>query len=77
MIRMAIQVVLVDEVGERSDVHEIVRVDRNQLAPETLGLSLAEAKAITGGIQQVLAGCQVSEWQQERRACSDCAVGAR
>ena len=43
MIRMAIQVVLVDEAGDRQDVHEIVRIDRGRLCPEALGLSLEEA----------------------------------
>ena len=72
MIRMAIQVVLVDEAGDRRDVHEIVRIDRGRLCPEALGLSLEEAKAITGGIQQVLAGAQVAEWHSDQRACPDC-----
>jgi hypothetical protein len=72
MIRMAIQVVLVDEASDRRDVHEIVRIDRGQLCPEALGLSLEEAKAITGGIQQVLAGAQVAEWHADQRACPDC-----
>ena len=72
MIRMAIQVVLVDEAGDRRDVHEIVRIDRGRLCPEALGLSLEEAKAITGGIQQALAGAQVAEWHTDQRACPDC-----
>jgi hypothetical protein len=72
MIRMAVQVVLVDEADGGREVHEIVRIDRGRLCPETLGLSLAEAKAITGGIQQVLAGAQVKEWQEDQRACPDC-----
>ena len=72
MIRMAIQVVLVDEAGDQRDVHEIVRIDRERLCPEALGLSLEEAKAITGGIQQVLAGAQVAEWHADQRACPDC-----
>ncbi len=72
MIRMAIQVVLVDEAGGGRDVHEIARIERGRLCPEALGLSLAEAKEITGGIQQVLAGAQVAEWQADQRACPDC-----
>ncbi len=72
MIRMAIQVVLVDEAGDRRDVHEIVRIDRGRLCPEALGLSPEEAKAITGGIQQVLAGAQVAQWRADQRACPDC-----
>lgn len=74
MIRMAIQVVLVDEDGEggRPEVHEIVRIGRDRPIPETLGLSLAEAKQITGGVQQVLAGLQVEAWQQRQRQCPSC-----
>jgi DNA-directed RNA polymerase subunit RPC12/RpoP len=72
MIRMAIQVVLIDEAEDRRDVHEIVRIERAALCAEGLGLSLAEGKAISGGIQQVLAGAQVAEWQEAQRTCPDC-----
>jgi hypothetical protein len=44
MIRMAIQVVLIDEAEDRRDVHEIARIDRAGLCAEALGLSLAEAR---------------------------------
>ena len=72
MIRMAIQVVFIDDAGGRGDVHEIIGIDRDQLCPAALGLSLAEAKEITGGMQQALVGVQVAEWQTKQRNCSDC-----
>jgi NADH pyrophosphatase NudC (nudix superfamily) len=72
MIRMAIQVVLIDEADDRRDVHGIVRIERAALCAEGLGLSLAESKAISGGIQQVFAGAQVAEWQAAQRTCPDC-----
>lgn len=72
MIRMAIQVVFLDDAGEQQAVHEVVGIDRDRLCPAGLGLSLAEAKQITGGIQQVLAGVQIADWQAEHRACPDC-----
>lgn len=72
MIRIELQVVLVDEAAGRRDVHEIVQIDRGGLCPESLGLSLAEAKEITSSVQQVLAGVQVAEWQEAQRACCDC-----
>jgi DNA-directed RNA polymerase subunit RPC12/RpoP len=72
MIRMAIQVVLIDEAEDRRDVHEIARIDRAGLCAEALGLSLAEGKEISGGIQRVLAGAQVAKWQEAQRTCPDC-----
>ena len=72
MIRMAIQVVFLDDAGEQKGVHEVVEIDRDRLCPAALGLSLAEAKQITGGIQQVLARVQITEWQADHRACPDC-----
>jgi hypothetical protein len=70
MIRMAVQVVLIDEAEDRRDVHQIARIDRAGLCAEALGLSLAEGKEISGGIQQVLAGAQVAQWQ-EGPCCMD------
>jgi hypothetical protein len=35
-------------------------------------LSLAEGKKISSGIQQVLAGAQVAEWQEAQRSCPNC-----
>jgi hypothetical protein len=72
MIRMAIQVVFLDDAGEQQDVHEIAGIDRDRLCPAGLGLSLAEAKQITSGIQQILANVQITEWQADQRACPDC-----
>jgi hypothetical protein len=40
--------------------------------PAGLGLSLAEAKECTAGIQQVLTNVQVTEWQADQRACAGC-----
>jgi hypothetical protein len=53
-------------------VQEIVGIDRDRLSPAGLGLSLAEAKEITGGIQQVHAGIQVAGWQADQRVGLDC-----
>jgi hypothetical protein len=72
MIRMAIQVVFIDDANGRRDVHEIIGIDRDRLCPAGLGLSLAEAKEITAGIQQVLTDVQVAEWQADQRACPGC-----
>jgi hypothetical protein len=69
MIRMAIQVVFLDDAGKQQGVHEVVEIDRDQLCPAALGLSLADAEQITGGIQQVLGRVQITEWQADHRDC--------
>ncbi len=71
MIRVAIRVVFIDDANDRRDVHEIVGIDRGQRCPAVRGLSLAERRKITGGIQQALTGFQVAEWQADQRACPE------
>ena len=72
MMHLAIRVVMIDDAGVERDVYEVARLDRDRLSPETLGLSLSEAKTITGGIQQALSRAQVETWHAGRRACPDC-----
>jgi hypothetical protein len=72
MIRMAIQIVFINDATDRRDVHEFIGIDRDRLCPAGLGLSLAEAKEITAGIRQVLTDVQVTEWQADQRTCPDC-----
>jgi hypothetical protein len=50
MIRMAIQVVLIDEAEDRRDVHEIARIDRAGLCAEALGLSLVGSRIRPGAV---------------------------
>ena len=71
MIRMTVQVVFVNDANGKRDIHEIARIDRPELRPERLGLSVAEAKDVAAGIQQVLAMVQIAEWKEGRRACPD------
>jgi hypothetical protein len=70
MIRMAIQVVFIDDESDQRDVHEIARIDRDRLCPAALGLSLAEAKEITGGNKKSPQQAAGYWWKQscERKA---------
>ena len=74
MMHVAVRVVMIDDDGVERDVHEIARLARDRLSPETLGLSLSEAKAITGGIQQVVSRSQVETWQAAQRTCPECGL---
>jgi hypothetical protein len=65
-----IQMVMDTGAGER--VHELIALDRDSLAPETLGLSLMEAKALLQELQRVVAEQQVAEFLALRQHCPAC-----
>ncbi len=46
--------------------------ERDQLQPETLGLSLKEAKTLLQGVQRTIVEQQVQEYLQQQQACPDC-----
>jgi hypothetical protein len=66
-----IQVVTVGEDG-REETREIACLERTDLKPETLGLTLAEGKMILKDLQQIVVERQVSSSLLLKRACPDC-----
>jgi len=70
-MRFRVEVIGVNDDGaeQRQDVMEL---ERKQLAMETLGLSLAEGKAILQGVQDFVASQQMSEDLKRRRNCPNC-----
>ena len=66
-----IQVVTLGEDG-RQETREIACLERTDLKPETLGLTLAEAKAILKGLQAIVVEGQVSTHLPSQRPCPDC-----
>ena len=71
MISIGIQVVVHDPAGGHV-IHDIAQIERAELSPETLGLSLADGKAITASIQRVIAAEQIAVWQAAQRICRAC-----
>jgi hypothetical protein len=47
--------------------------ERQELAMETLGMSLAEGKAVLKGVQEFVAEQQATEFLQGERTCRHCA----
>lgn len=66
---MQIQVQLVLDNGEPI---EITQLQRDALAPATVGLTLAESKDILHTLQVQLVERQVKEYQEQHRPCPDC-----
>lgn len=59
-MRFRVEVICLDEDGAE-DVRKVVEVERHELAIETLGLNLAEAKSILSNLQDVMTARQVAE----------------
>jgi hypothetical protein len=74
-MNVRIQVVIEAENGKPERIEEIARLARGSLRPEELGLTLAEAKALLHGMQQVLVAEQVADYLAQFKTCPDC--GAR
>src|SRR5438309_4799785 len=70
-MKFRVEVISVNDEGseQRRDVMEM---ERDGLAVETLGLSLAEGKAILRGVQDFVASQQTSEDLRRRRRCPNC-----
>ena len=58
--------------GGAEQRREVMEMERQQLAMESLGLSLAEGKAILSGVQDFVASQQISEDLKRHRRCSNC-----
>ena len=67
-----VQIVFEDETGGPSRVQEIAHLQRGVLSPATLGLTLAEAKALLQQLQHHLVKQQVKDYQRQQRFCPDC-----
>ena len=65
-----VEVVCLHDGGEQRC--SVLEIDRAELALETLGMSVAEGKAILHGIQDFVAAQQVIEDLQRKRACPNC-----
>jgi transposase len=66
-----IQVVTIDEDG-RKETREITSIQRTDVKPETLGLTLAEGKMILKDLQQIVVESQVSSLLLPKRTCPEC-----
>ena len=70
-MKFRVEVICVNDEGAEQR-HEVMEMERQELAMETLGLSLAEGKAILQGVQDFVASQQISEDLKRRRRCPNC-----
>ena len=70
-MRFRVEVICVNDEGTEQR-HGVMEMERRELAMESLGLSLAEGKAILRGVHDFAASRQTSEDLQRRRGCPNC-----
>ena len=77
-MKFSVQVIVHPDDTEASPVvREVFAADRDDLAPDTLGLQLAEAKDLLAAVQDTLAGQQASAAITRQVACPDCGRARR
>lgn len=67
-----IQLVFEDEGGGPPIVQEVAQLERCDLSPATLGLTLSEAKTLLHRLQSHLVEQQVSTYQRHQLPCPYC-----
>src|SRR5207302_9711548 len=70
-MKVTVHVVTHSEDGQESR-REVACVERADLTPETLGLSLAEGKTILQAIQEVVVEWQMQAYLGQQRQCPQC-----
>ena len=70
-MKVIVQVTIESEAGQGPVVERITCLERSELDPGTLGLTLEEAKNLLASVQQVLVTQQVADYV-EQRMCAEC-----
>jgi hypothetical protein len=70
-MKYAIQVVITTNEGQ-TETRDIACVEREDLTPTTLGLTLAEGRAILKGLQEVVVQQQMTAYLETQRSCAHC-----
>ena len=70
-MQVKVQVVTRRDDGEES-LHEVTCVERDELTPASLGLSIADSKAILQGMQEVVVEWQMRAYLDSQRHCPQC-----
>ena len=75
-MKYTVHVVITTDEGQ-TEMREIASVEREDLTPTTLGLTLAEGKAILKGLQEVVVQQQLTAYLETQRPCAHCGHGQR
>jgi hypothetical protein len=71
-MKVKIQVVIESDNHETSITEEVACIQREGLTPETLGMTLAEAKDLLANVQTTMVKQQTNEYIKKQRTCPLC-----
>jgi hypothetical protein len=71
-MKITVQITVQSDEGHAEAVRQVACLERGPLQPETLGLSLAEARSILAGLEQSLVEQQGAEFIAQEKQCPRC-----
>jgi len=71
-MKIRVQVIVESDNGVGEVVQDIARLERGQLRPEELGLTLTEAKGLLEGLQRTVIERQIVEYSKQQSSCPLC-----
>lgn len=71
-MQIKVQLVFEDDFGGATRTQEVARLQRDELSPTTLGLTLADAKDLLQNVQSHVVEQQVADYQQQQCPCPHC-----
>jgi hypothetical protein len=71
-MKIRVQVIVESGNGTGEIIQDLAQIERGQLRPEELGLTLAEAKGLLEGLQRTVVEQQIAEYSKQQSSCSLC-----
>ena len=71
-MNVRVQVIIESDCGTTELVQDIAHLEREELQPDTLGLTLGEAKALLAGVQRAMVTQQTEEYMAQYTTCAQC-----
>jgi hypothetical protein len=71
-MKVRVQVVIETEAGQAGEVQDIMGIERKELRPDTVGLTLDEAKTVLERLQQTIVEQQTAEYLHTQTHCARC-----
>src|SRR5262249_23150344 len=71
-MKIRVQVIVESDNGAGEIIQDLAQIERGQLRPEELGLTLAEAKGLLEGLQRTIVEQQIAEYSKQQSSCPLC-----